>query len=191
MTLDLDDLLSIMPRLKPDRGQALLPLLNAAMDEAGITTPRRVAAFLAQMAHESQEFAFFQEVWGPTPQQKKYEPPGILASRLGNTQKGDGFRYRGRGPLQLTGRDNYRRAGKALDLPLELHPSLAGLPEHAFRVAAWFWTERGLNPLADAGRFRAITRVINGAEDGPYTHLAKRLEYYERGLRVLDLPRRV
>jgi putative chitinase len=186
MALLLDQLCAVMPRTSRLEAARLLPHLNIALEEAGIVTPRRVAAFLAQVAHETMEMKHFVELWGPTEQQKKYEPPGILATRLGNTRVGDGFKYRGRGCLHITGRDNYRRAATALDLPLEERPSEAGLIENVFRVGAWFWTDRRLNPLADEGRFRTITKLINGAEDGPHTHLAKRLEYYERALRVLD-----
>jgi predicted chitinase len=106
------------------------------------------------------------EVWGPTPQQLRYDPPTKLAAKLGNTQAGDGYRFRGAGPLQLTGRENFRRAGKALGLDLEAHPELAFTPEVGFRLAAWFWREHGLNELADARDFDKITLRINGGYNG-------------------------
>ena len=72
--------------------------LNAAVNEADAGTPLRAAMFLAQLAHESGQFRYMEEIWGPTDAQRRYEPPGALASRLGNTERGDGFRFKGRGP---------------------------------------------------------------------------------------------
>jgi predicted chitinase len=151
------------------------------MDEAHINTKPRIAAFLAQLAHESGEFRYMEEIWGPTDAQKRYEPPSTLATRLGNTQPGDGFRFKGRGPIQLTGRANYVTAGKALGLPLSAQPELAATPEAGFRVAAWFWTTKGLNALADAGQFDKITLKINGGTNGA----EERRKYYLHALAVL------
>lgn len=102
--LTVDQLKEIMPRMakNPKTCAALFPHLVAAMDEAQINTPLRIAAFLAQVAHESYEFKYMTEIWGPTDAQKRYEPPSTLATKLGNTQPGDGKRYMGRGPIQLT-----------------------------------------------------------------------------------------
>src|SRR5688572_18062653 len=86
--------------------------LNAAMEEFEINNLRRTSAFIAQLAHESGEFNFMEEIWGPTPAQKRYEPPSDLARTLGNTQPGDGKRFKGRGPIQLTGRANYQKFGE-------------------------------------------------------------------------------
>lgn len=125
------------------------PLLVAALTEAHIDTPQRMAAFLAQVGHESGEFKYMAEIWGPTPQQLRYDPPTTLAAKLGNTQPGDGYRYRGAGPLQVTGRTRFRDAGKALGLDLEGKPELAFTPEVGFRMAAWFWNMKNLNQYAD------------------------------------------
>ena len=102
----------IMPTLAAAKRQMMLPFLNHAMDMFEINSPMREAAFLAQIAHESGELKFFEEIWGPTAAQRRYEPPSDLAKRLGNTQKGDGRRYKGRGPIQITGRFNYRKYGQ-------------------------------------------------------------------------------
>src|SRR4051812_14119179 len=120
-SLTLDQLKKIMPRMErnPKTAAALFPHLTAALDEAGINTKLRLAAFLAQVAHESGEFRFMEEIWGPTQAQLRYEPPSSLATKLGNTQKGDGYKFKGRGPIQLTGRENYRKCGKALGVDLE------------------------------------------------------------------------
>lgn len=170
-------LTAIMPSLKKNQARldAYFPYLVAAMVEAEITTPQRQAAFLAQIGHESYDLRYMAEVWGPTTQQLKYEPPSTVATHLGNTQEGDGFRYRGAGPIQVTGRANFRAAGKALGLDLEGSPEQAFTPAVGFRLAAWFWTTRNLNaladqlsldPQADAKVFDRITLKINGGYNG-------------------------
>jgi putative chitinase len=169
----LAQLCAIMPRLKKDKAEQYLPLLNAAMAEVEINTPRRRAAFLAQLAHESAELRYFEEVASGEAYEGRKD--------LGNTQPGDGKRYKGRGPIQLTGRNNYRSAGKALGLDLEGTPQRAADPDVGFRVAGWFWKANKLNPLADAGNFDAITRRINGGYNGK----ADRDAYHQRALRLL------
>ncbi|WNG60940.1 hypothetical protein F0U59_44220 [Archangium gephyra] len=163
----------IMPRLLAGRADECLPYLDAAMVEADILTPQRQAAFLAQLAHESAELRFFEELATGEAYEGRRD--------LGNTRPGDGMRYKGRGPIQLTGRDNYRAAGRALGIDLEGNPQRAADVDVGFRVAAWFWRSRGLNALADVGDFREITRRINGGFNG----LAQREVYYRRALEVL------
>jgi predicted chitinase len=153
------------------------------MVNCGISTPLRAAAFLAQIAHESAELRFMQELWGPTAQQKKYDPPSNVAKSLGNTQPGDGFRYRGRGPIQITGRANYKKYGDLLGVDLVGNPDLAAKPEYAFQTAGLFWRMRGLNELADAEDFTTITKRINGGLTG----LAERQRYYEVAKKALGL----
>lgn len=164
---------AIMPNLPPDKAQQYLPLLNQAMAEAHIDTPRRQAAFLAQLAHESGELKYFEELASGAAYEGRRD--------LGNTQPGDGVRYKGRGPIQLTGRNNYRAAGQALGLDLEANPALAARPDVGFRTAAWFWNSRNLSPLADQGNFRAITKKINGGYNGE----AGREKYWARAKQAL------
>ena len=114
--LSSEQLRAIMPGLPAAKGQAFLPFLQAALAEFAIETPARSAAFLAQVAHESGQFRFMEEIWGPTPAQQRYEPPSSLATTLGNTEPGDGKRFKGRGPIQITGRANYRRFGDLLEM---------------------------------------------------------------------------
>ena len=102
---------------------------------------------------------------------------------LGNCQPGDGVRYKGRGPIQLTGRANYRRVGDAFGLDLEGNPALAGTPEVGFRVAGYYWQTHGLNELADQGDFREITRRINGGYNG----MDLREAYHRTARRALGL----
>jgi putative chitinase len=167
----------IMPHLKNPWRQQCLPHLQVAMHEFDLEPPLRTAAFLAQVAHESGELKFFEEIWGPTTAQRRYEG----RRDLGNTQPGDGFRYRGRGAIQLTGRNNYRHYGGKLHLALEDQPDLASQPEVAFRIAAQFWADHGLNALADLEDLRGITRKINGGFNG----FLERNRYYQRAKLVL------
>jgi predicted chitinase len=181
--LTVDQLRRIMPNLASARAESLLPHLNAAMAEFGIDTLLRTAAFAAQLAHESGEFRWMEEIWGPTSAQKRYEPQTDLSKRLGNSEAGDGLRFKGRGPIQLTGRANYSRFGDLLGLDLIGSPAQAAEPGVAFRIAALFWKNRGLNEFAEAGDFREVTRRINGGFNG----LEDRLKYYERATSVLAI----
>jgi len=165
-----EQLRRIMPNLSAERARQYLPHLNRAMAEANITTPQRKAAFLAQLAHESGELRHFEELASGSAYEGRRD--------LGNTQPGDGVRYKGRGPIQLTGRANYRAAGRALGIDLEGNPSRAKDPDVAFRIAGWYWNSRNLNTYADAGNFREVTRRINGGYNG----LASREAYYRRAL---------
>ncbi|HMN22519.1 MAG TPA: glycoside hydrolase family 19 protein [Ottowia sp.] len=148
------------------RAQCLEPLNRAMQAHQIDANLGRAAAFLAQLGHESGELQFLEELWGPTAAQRRYEPPGDLARRLGNTQAGDGRRFKGRGPIQITGRDNYARYGELLGLDLLEQPELAADPEVGFEIAALFWARNGLNALADANRFTDITQRINGGQNG-------------------------
>jgi len=170
-----NDLQQIMPRLPQAKRQLYLPFIDRVMEIYEIDTPLRASAFLAQIAHESAELRFMEEIWGPTAQQKKYDPPSDVARSLGNTQPGDGFRYRGRGPIQVTGRANYKKYGDLLGVDLVGNPDLAATPQYAFSTAGLFWKLNGLNELADVQDFVAITKKINGGLNG----LADRQRYYE------------
>jgi len=143
--LTTDQLQSIMPRLSATRTSELLPFLTSAMAEFAIEAPARAAAFLAQLAHESGQFRFMEEIWGPTDAQKRYEPVTTLSAALGNSEVGDGKRFKGRGPIQLTGRANYQRFGDLLDVDLVAEPPRAARRDVAFRVAGLFWSSKGLN----------------------------------------------
>ena len=182
-----EQLQSIMPVLSSKRNTEFLPFLQAAMTEFAIERPARAAAFLAQLAHESGQFRFMEEIWGPTAAQRRYEPLSSLATDLGNTQAGDGKRFKGRGPIQITGRANYRRFGDLLGVGLVSEPARAAVPELAFRIAGLFWSKKGLNELADlatADAFREITRRINGGFNG----LEDRRKFYAAACAVLGVP---
>ena len=168
----LAQLVAIMP-LARARAAAFLAPLNAAMLEFGITTPARQASFLSQVGHESGQLRYVRELASG----QAYEG----RADLGNTQRGDGVRFRGRGLLQVTGRTNYAACGKALGLDLLAQPELIEQALNACRSAGWFWQTKGLNALADAGDQRKVTRRINGGTNG----LAERLALFAVAQRVL------
>ena len=169
------------------RADELAALLLAAMERRSITTPARAAAYLGQLGHESGGFVRMEEnlnyQWRALRRvfrryyltdidaQMHHRKPVEIANRvyggrLGNREPGDGWRYRGRGFIQLTGRANYAEAGAALGLPLEDDPDRLLHNAEAAEVAAWWWQDRGCNALADAGDFEALTRRINGGLHG-------------------------
>jgi putative chitinase len=145
-----------------DRGKALGKGAAAHFAAFDLTTALRISHFLAQAAHETMRFKYLHELWGPTPTQARYE--GRVD--LGNTQKGDGYLYRGRGVFQLTGRGNYRDYGKLIGLGLVEHPELAEDPEISVLIACAYWKRHGLNQLADEDNIAAITHKINGGYNG-------------------------
>ena len=127
-----------------------------------------LAQFLAQCAHESGNFKNMEEVGSPAYFAKKYDPKYApkTAKILGNTQIGDGERYKGRGFIQLTGRDNYKRAGEALGLPLEANPALAARPDVAAKVAVWYWKNRVASKVKNFHNTKQVTKAINPAGKG-------------------------
>jgi len=166
------ELRRISPNLSPAKADEVARHLSSAMREANITTPRQKAAFVAQLAHESGGFQFMEEIASGAAYEGRRD--------LGNTQPGDGQRFKGRGYIQVTGRANYEAAGRALGLDLVNNPELAARPENAARIAAWYWNSRNLNSMADRGDFVGVTRRINGGTNG----LASRQQYYADALRV-------
>jgi putative chitinase len=149
---------AIMPNCKHPE---YLNNINDALIEGSINTCLRQAAFLAQLAHESGQLVYMEELASGAAYEGRTD--------LGNTQPGDGKRFKGRGPIQLTGRANYRAAGQALGIDLEAHPEQVATASVGFRTSVWFWTTRKLNALADQGTlesFRQITKKINGGTNG-------------------------
>ncbi len=195
----------ILPLLPLPKLQQYLPHLNAAMQVYEVNTMPRTAAFVAQTAHESAQYTrlleslFYTKAAGLMATWPKRFPTEasalpfvrneeklanfVYANRMGNGDgaSGDGFRYRGRGIIQLTGREKYRITGAALGDDLVGSPELAQTPEVAFKAAGLFWMSSRLNELADAGDFRTITQRINGGQNGA----ADRLKYFETAKRVL------
>lgn len=176
-------LLQILPNAGRQAG-VFVPGLNATMGKFAIITPLRMAAFIAQIGHESGQLRYVREL-GNDKYLAKYDT-GRLAQRLGNTPvaDGDGQKYRGRGCIQVTGRANYEACSEALfgDSRLLNTPELLEQPVYAAMSAGWFWQKEGLNTLADKGDFLAITKRINGGTNG----LADREALYKRALEVLQ-----
>ena len=172
----------IMPNARRQAG-VFVSALNAAMINRKINTPKRQAAFLAQVGHESGQLQYVREL-GSDQYLSKYDT-GTLAAKLGNTPEadGDGQRYRGRGLIQVTGHDNYLRCSLALfgNERLLRTPELLEQPQWAAESAAWFWSVNGLNALADQDQFNTITRRINGGLNG----LEDRLQLWGRARAVL------
>ena len=169
-----DQLLKIMP-FSGSRSAVFAEPLTKAMAEFGISTPERQAAFLAQLAHESGSLKYMRELANGSAYEGRLD--------LGNTQPGDGPKFLGRGPIQITGRANYSACGVALGLPLTEQPELLEQPQNGCRAAGWFWRRAGLNELADGLKFGAITKKINGGYNG----LDDRIAHWLRARRELGL----
>ena len=137
---------------------ALADRLSPVLAEYDIDTPLRIAHFMAQITHECAGFRTTQEFASG----EAYEG----RADLGNTQPGDGPRYKGRGLLQLTGRHNYRRYGELMNLPLEDQPELAADPVTSLRIACVYWQDHGINALCDADDLLGVTRKVNGRLNG-------------------------
>jgi putative chitinase len=133
--------------------------LQAACDRFEISVPLDIAAFLATIGVESGRLVYTAELWGPTLAQQEYDPPSTKAKALGNTDPGDGFKYRGRGCIQVTGKANYAICSLALDIDLVNHPELLEQPNDAALSAGWFWHNNKLSALA--GDFLAVSRAVN------------------------------
>ncbi len=173
--LSLENLMACMPDAG-NRADLYYQALDSAMSEFGIESALQQACFLAQLAHESGSLRYTAEIWGPTTAQLGYES----RSDLGNTQPGDGRRFKGRGLIQITGRANTLRCLRALD---HKDDDLGYLetPLGAARSAGWFWKDRGLNEIAALGNFGTLTKKINGG----YIGLDERIKHYLRITKVL------
>ena len=170
-----------------DRITAFTPGVNATFERYKINTKLRMAHFLAQVMHESGGFRWLRELWGPTTQQRRYDPPSRVARDLGNTQSGDGLRFRGRGLIQLTGRANYQRFTNEVGVDFGVNfinePELVESSPYAVIAAGWYWNGRNINAAADRDDFVRVTRLINGGTNG----LADRRRYLNRAKLVLKV----
>lgn len=162
---------------------------NRVFPQFEINSPKRIAAFLGQIAVESGELKYDKELaskWNKKNVKDPSEPIGSLyegRKNLGNTQKGDGPKFIGRGILQLTGRANYESYGKKLGLDLLTNPELVCTPEVSVKVACQYFKDRGLLALADAWNLDEITRRVNG---NAKLHLEQRIAYSEMAKKILE-----
>lgn len=206
MAITKEQLRAALPHCRSQEIDAFFEPLSEAMEEFEINTPRRMAAFLAQIAHESGNFRQTKENLNYSADglnrifPKYFKNAGrdanayarnpeaianvVYSNRMGNGDEasGDGWAFRGRGLIQLTGRTNYEHCGQALEVDLISEPEWLETPEGASWSAAWFWDSRDLNPLADAGDIRMITKRINGGFIG----LDDRIKHYETALEALE-----
>jgi predicted chitinase len=144
----------MFPRVPVQRVNSWIPTLNAVMRQYNINNFNRITMFMAQTGHETDNYNTFVEYTnadGTNPWCIHYD---------------GGCRFRGRGALQLTGRANYRAAGRALNQNFEANPDLVAQMPWAFQTAGWFWASRNLNAAADRGDLEGATRVINGGLNG-------------------------
>lgn len=149
---------SIYREAKPSLIDLYLEPINQTLQRFDLNTPERQRMFLAQIGHESGQLRYVEELDSGI----SYEG----RESLGNTQPGDGVKYKGRGLIQITGRTNYVLCGLALDLPLLEHPELLESPQYAVLSAGWFWSNNNLNSYCDKGDFYGLTKKINGGLNG-------------------------
>jgi predicted chitinase len=168
----------LIREMMPNAGKRLdahLPFIAPALEKAAIDTPLRIAAFMAQLAHESGEFRYMEELADGSAYEGRED--------LGNVMPGDGVKYKGHGPIQITGRANHMVCGQALKLDLINNPRLICEPQYGTASACWFWNSRQLSKVADREWFRVTTRIINGGYNG----WNDRLHYYQRNREILGL----
>lgn len=169
---------AILPDAPPQRVALFHTAINDSFAEFNIDTVLRQACWFGQVAHESGSLRYVAEIWGNTPAQKGYEG----RADLGNTQPGDGYRFKGRGLIQITGRTNTLECLKALGRP-ETDTAYLETPLGATRSACWYWKRHGLNDLADKAAFGTLTKRINGGYNG----LDDRIRHYVRARKALGL----
>ncbi len=170
-----EELKRILPYSTDLNRKRYLSYLNKYMDQYGINTPLRVSAFIAQIGHESGSLNYVCEIASG----KKYEG----RKDLGNTQSGDGVKFKGRGLIQITGHKNYEKISQALKIDFVTHPDLLEIDIYTVMSACWWWQSHGLNELADVGKFKEITRIINGGYNG----LTDRMHIYMRAKQILKV----
>jgi putative chitinase len=185
-------------------GEQWVDALNATFQRFNIDTPVRQASFIGQCGHECGNFKVLEEnlnyraevlmrLWKsrfPTidianeyARNPKKIANKVYASRMGNRDEssGDGYRFRGRGCIQLTGHANYFHAGKACGVDFVMEPDLVATPQYAAMTAGWFWDTHKLNQFADVRDFKTMTKKINGGFIG----LDDRIKHIEHAMQVL------
>lgn len=175
VTLTAELLKKCMPFAKDENIQKFLTPLNLTLDKYQINTPRRVAAFLAQLAHESGSLRYVREIASGEAYEGRKD--------LGNTEPGDGVKFRGRGLVQITGRANYEALSAALHYDFIKDPEALEKPGAAAMSAGWFWYLKDLNRYADIDAFTKITQRINGGLNG----IDDRLKHWQRCKQALNV----
>jgi len=176
MQLTAAQLKAILPNATASNIGKFLPYLNELMPRYGITTPRRIAAFLGTIQVESGNLRYVEEIASGAAYEGQRD--------LGNTEPGDGVRFKGRGLIQLTGRANYVAFGNNVGVDFTKNPDLLETPRYAVQASTWFWNRHDLNDAADRGDMDTVTRKVRGAL-GPAAHQDQRTATYRRALAVL------
>lgn len=206
MLITREQLAASLYKASPANIDAYLGPINSAAVTYGINTPKRIAAFLAQSAHETGCLKAVEENLNYSRERlkqifPKYFPNDlaelyagipakigsrVYANRMGNGDEGsgDGYKFRGRGIFQLTGKSNYKACGEAISVDLVEYPALLCRPDVAANSAAWYWNSRGLNAAADVEDFKTITKKINGGYNG----YADRVKYWLKARKAFGLP---
>ena len=168
--LTVEILKNICPYADNNRLKDLVDPLNKHIPNIGINSLLRIRHFIAQVAHESASFNYLAEIASGSAYEERKD--------LGNINSGDGIKFKGRGLIQITGRANYEKCSQALfgnDILLS-NPETLEKPDYAVDSACWFWNQHNLNALADADNIVAITKIINGGQNG----LVSRKDFYNR-----------
>lgn len=186
MEVTAQNLITIAPLVFDKVAAEHVPFINAALDRFQISDPYEVAGLLAVAMFESGALRYMEELASG----QDYEPGTKAGLVLGNTHPGDGPRYKGRGPIQITGRKNYTLAGNALGYDLENFPGKAAQPECGWLCSAWYWKEHDIGPRAVARDFLAVSRLVNlgtAATEKLPLHWEQRQGYWRRALRAFSL----
>lgn len=194
--ITIENMLKISPGTPRERMLTFIPHLQKYLPQYGIDTPIEIASFLSQVLHESGGFKWMREIWGPTKQQLRYERDfkrpwnmhderNKLAFVLGNSEKGDGRLFAGRGPIQMTGRNNYKRLSLEMfgDDRLLRNPELIASPEYGIQAACIYWKWRNMDAIDDDLSIKEETKRVNGGYNG----LEDRQKYFERALLVFGI----
>lgn len=174
MQVTREQLRFIYPDCPSPRLDIFLPLINKCLEDYDISTAQRIRMYLAQVGHESAQLRYTEEIASGIAYEGRKD--------LGNTEAGDGVRYKGRGLIQLTGRSNYALCGLSLDVDLLSNPQELATPLLAVLSSGWFWKNNNLNSLCDLGLFEDLTRRINGGLNG----YPNRYQLYQRALQVIQ-----
>lgn len=164
MSVTAEQLALILAKKKNETIEAKAKALNIVFEKYSIDTPLRVCHYLAQVLHETGAFYYKEEIWGDTKAQLGYD----TRVDLGNTPEkdGDGKRYKGRGDIQITGRTNYKAISKSLGVDFLSKPELLTIEPYCSLCGGWFWAKNNLNKFADADNLNAITKRVNGGNNG-------------------------
>lgn len=166
----------VMPRALPEKIDLLYEPLVKAMNKYHITTSIRAAHFIAQVGHETASFLYMEEIASGSAYEGRID--------LGNTQLGDGARFKGRGLIQLTGRANYTAYSQDSGIDYVTNPTVVSAdPFVCVDVACWYWNKRRINELADRDDIKAVTKAVNGGFNG----LDDRIDYLNRAKAVLGI----